>query len=274
MNAIKRNIPNFFTSLNLVGGFLGIIFLFQGKPIWAVYAVLFASFFDFIDGLTARLLKVTSPIGRDLDSLADVVTFGILPGMMIFHIFGFSGAIRSENVFDLFLVGSVVERAGYISYIAVIIPVFSAIRLAKFNNDTEQGYYFKGLATPANGLFITCSFFWIYTEINKIRLASFQFGAATPQPSEVPDYLFFILHPAFLILITIILSVLLVSNLKLMAFKFKGFGWKANQWKYILLILCLPLIIFLKFASAPIILILYIIISQIHFRTQRHEIQS
>jgi CDP-diacylglycerol--serine O-phosphatidyltransferase len=271
MNSIKRNIPNFITSLNLVCGSLGIIFLFQGKPTWTVYAVLFASFFDFIDGLSARLLKVTSPIGKDLDSLADVVTFGVLPGMMIFQLFGFSGILRTVNENGFYLWGPVIENGGYISYIAMIIPVFSAIRLAKFNNDADQGYYFKGLATPANGLFITCFFFWVYTEMKKIA-GHFQYGVNKTPPVEIPDYLIFILHPAFLILITILLSILLVCNLKLMAFKFKGFGWKANQWKYILLILCLPLVILLKFASAPIILILYIIISQIHFRTRKHEI--
>jgi CDP-diacylglycerol--serine O-phosphatidyltransferase len=272
MGAIKRNIPNFITCLNLVCGFLGIIFLFQGRPTWAVYAVFFASFFDFIDGLTARLLKVASPIGKDLDSLADVVTFGVLPGLMLYQLFGFYGIIDTANQHGLYLWGPIGERGGYISFIAVLIPVFSAIRLAKFNNDTEQGYYFKGLATPASGLFITCSFFWIYTEIKKISPPSYMWGSIEWVPPPIPGYLTFVLHPVFLISTTILLSVLLVCNLKLMAFKFKGFGWKANQWKYIFLAGSLLLIICLKFAAAPIILILYILISQIHFRTNKDEI--
>jgi CDP-diacylglycerol--serine O-phosphatidyltransferase len=270
MGAIKRNIPNFITCLNLASGFIGIVFIIQGKPLMAVWFIFFAAVFDFFDGLIARLLKVTSPIGKDLDSLADVVTFGVLPGMMMYQLLiipATPGFISGNGI----LILNRAENVGLLPYIAFIIPVFAAIRLAKFNNDTDQGYYFKGLPSPAAGLFIACYFNWAI-----IRLYN-------DNPAPAGDYFknyhlisnhgSIILNPWLLLSLIVIISVLMVVNLKLMAFKFKGFGWKENQWKYILLILCLPLAIWLGFASAPIILILYIIISQIHFRT-RHEIQS
>lgn len=271
MGAIKRNIPNFITCLNLACGFIGIVFIVQGKPILAVWSIFFAAVFDFFDGLVARLLKVTSAIGKDLDSLADVVTFGVLPGMMMYQLLiipatpGFVSG-NGELIFTR------AENVPYIAYIAFILPVFAAIRLAKFNNDTEQGYHFKGLPSPASGLFVACYFYWAITRL------------FNDNPGTMGDYLKnyhiikndenLVLNPWILLSLIIIMSILMVINLKLMAFKFKGFGWKQNQWKYILLILCLPLIIWLKFASAPIILILYILISQIHFRTKKDEIQS
>jgi CDP-diacylglycerol--serine O-phosphatidyltransferase len=264
MGAIKRNIPNLFTSLNLVCGVIGIMFLVQGKVIWAVYPMFFAGIFDFLDGFLARLLKVTSPIGKDLDSLADMITFGVLPGLLMYQLLLISNGAGLVRLGDTLIVARN-KGVDYISMVAVLIPVFSAIRLAKFNNDPEQGYYFKGLATPACGLFIACLSLWI-----------FNFYLSN-EPRVYDQQLMYlinkvIVHPVFLISVIVILSALLVSNVKLMAFKFKGFGWKANQWKYILLILCVPLGIWLGFASAPIILILYIIISQIHFRTKAHEI--
>jgi len=237
-------------------------------PIEASYCMFIGAFFDFIDGLTARALKVASSIGKDLDSLADIITFGLLPGFIAMNLVV---ASHKTNI--------------YFSLICLIIPLFSAIRLAKFNNDTEQSFIFKGLATPANGLFWACinicyfsSYFTIYSMSNLIPAEVDLHRDFIPSEfaiqKENANWLGIIIneYPLILIVLAITLSLLLVSKIKLMAFKFKGFGWKANQWKYILLILCLPLVIWLKFASAPIILILYILISQIHFRTHKNEI--
>lgn len=269
MGAIKRNIPNFITSLNLVCGFIGIILVLSGEPFNAVYMMFLAAFFDFIDGFSARLLKASSPIGRDLDSLADVVTFGVLPGIMVFQLMRITPlemTLNSTSIGDL----QFTKIFFITSYSAVLIPVFSAIRLARFNNDPEQSYSFKGLPTPANGLVIACLFFWIMKEgqaqTDTVTISSELYTANKTAIMKI------LTNPFMLIFITILFSWLLVSPLRLMAFKFKGFAWKVNQWKYILLIVCLPLVIFLGFASAPIILLLYIIISQIHFRTISHEI--
>lgn len=219
-----------------------------------------AAFFDFFDGLIARLLKVTSPIGRDLDSLSDVVTFGVLPGLMMFMLI----KVALVNTYMDVLYSNINEEIMLLTLPCIFIPVFSAIRLARFNNDPAQSYSFKGLPTPANGLVIASLFFWI---VNQLQLQNR--GPVLFLNIDVTNQ---VLNPYLLIVLTLVLSFLLVANLKLMAFKFKGFGWKDNKWKYILLILCLPLVIWLKFASAPIILVLYIIISQIHFRTIKHEI--
>lgn len=260
MNAIKRNIPNALTGLNLACGCAGIVCLFSGMPKWSVYAMFLAAVFDFFDGFAARLLKVTSPIGRDLDSLADVITFGLLPGLMMFQLL----KVAIIKHFILGIYPQLDDKFMLMVWPFLFIPVFSAIRLAKFNNDPGQAYSFKGLPTPANGLVIASSYYWIVDQLPATWRKPITF-----YNWDITDL---VLNPYLLIVITIVLSGLLVSNIRLMAFKFKGFGWAANKWKYILLILCLPLILWLKFASAPIILVLYIIISQIHFRTVKHEI--
>lgn len=267
MGAIKRNIPNFITCLNLLSGCMGLIFVVNNVPILASYCMFIGAFFDFIDGLIARALKTSSEIGKQLDSLADIITFGLLPGFIVINM----------------LIG-IHQLPFSIILVCLIIPVFSAIRLAIFNTDHEQSYHFKGLATPANGLFWACinicyfkSFETIYS-IGSVVMAEVDrhrdFVRNSPTPKEVVSSLAkFINDHSFVLLIAVfVMSFLLIVPIKLMAFKFKGFSWKENQWKYILLIISLPFIILLGFASAPIILILYIIISQIHFRTHKNEI--
>ena len=136
---IKKNIPNFITAANLLAGCVGIYYATQFQFQWVLYCVIAAAIFDFFDGFAARLLKVNSEIGKQLDSLADMVTFGVLPSFVMF-------AYLSE------------EGLGIYSFIGFIIAVFSAFRLAKFNVDTRQSDQFIGLPTPANALFI-CTLF-------------------------------------------------------------------------------------------------------------------
>lgn len=282
MGAIKRNIPNFITCLNLVCGFMGISAICHHQGEMAIFFVLLALIFDFLDGFVARLLKVTSAIGKDLDSLADIVTFGVLPGIMMFEMLDFSWQIKqlSSPLIPAYVIDNNLHSPILsVSLFAILIPVFSAIRLAKFNHDIGQSFNFKGLPTPAVGILITS----LYSYFLTYKLPALN---KTVHHMNVLEYIGIdflttirdsILHFTFnnswvLIMIAILFSFLLVSNVPLLAMKFKKFGWPANQWKYILLILSLPLIIFLGFASAPIILILYIIVSQIHFRTTNHEI--
>ena len=266
MSVIKKNIPNFITCLNLACGGMGILSIAYHQEYHAIYLMLLALVFDFMDGLVARLLKVTSSIGRDLDSLADVVTFGLLPTIMLFDML--HHAWYSQVKTNTILVPTYMRTYAFdlFSYptLAIMLVVFSAVRLARFNNDTEQGYHFKGLATPACGILIASIYYYFLQETIP--------GGPGFSSYMMPVMRWLLLNPLAIIGIVVALSFLLVSNIKLIAFKFKGFGWKANQWKYILLMVSAPLVIFLGFASAPIILILYILISQIHFRFNAHEI--
>lgn len=220
MLKIKKHIPNFITLLNLLSGSIGIIFLLKNQINWAAGMIWAAAIFDFLDGLAARLLCVKSTIGKELDSLADVVSFGLLPSLMVFHL------LESGS------------RMSYYPYMAFLIVVFSALRLAKFNVDTRQTESFIGLPVPANA----------------IMISSFPFISA--------QYDFFMFSdPTWLLLVTIILSYLLVSNIPLFSFKLKGLGWKENRIKYIYLMTSVILLLIFHIAAIPIIITLYIVFS-------------
>lgn len=134
---MTRHIPNFLTCCNLLSGCLGIVFVLEGRLVPAAYFVWIAAFFDFLDGFAARILKVSSPIGKELDSLADMVSFGLLPSVVIYKMLAAANAPE------------------YVPYLAFSIAVFSALRLAIFNLDIRQTDSFRGLPTPANALLIT-----------------------------------------------------------------------------------------------------------------------
>ncbi len=134
--SISRHIPNIFTSFNLLSGCIGIVYVTSGRLDYAAYFVWIGGFFDFLDGFSAKWLKVESPIGKEHDSLADMVTFGVLPSFVVFKLL--------EN-----------QGQEWIAYFSFLIAVFSALRLAKFNIDTMQREVFIGLPTPANALFFT-----------------------------------------------------------------------------------------------------------------------
>ena len=134
---LKAQLPNFITLLNLLSGVLGIIWVLEGQPLYGAYFVILAATFDFFDGFTARLLKVQSDMGKELDSLADVISFGVLPGILLYSL------TESQT------------EAAFLPYCTLIIPMLSAYRLAKFNLDTRQSDRFIGLPTPANALLLT-----------------------------------------------------------------------------------------------------------------------
>ncbi len=140
---MKRHIPNFITSLNLFSGCIGIILALQYRIDYAAYFIAVSALFDFLDGMAARVLHVKSEIGKELDSLADVVSFGVLPGIIVYQLMA-----ASPNTPEA---GSVIS---IFSLLALIIPVLSAVRLAKFNLDTRQTTSFIGLPVPANALFL------------------------------------------------------------------------------------------------------------------------
>ena len=222
---LKKNLPNAITCANLLSGCIGIVFAFKGNLETAAYFVIFSGIFDFFDGMVARLLNVKSAIGKDLDSLADMVSFGFLPGVIMFHL------LKGSDY-----------ASDYLPYFGFLITIFSALRLAKFNNDERQTEDFIGLNTPMNTLFI-CSL-----------------------PFIAKDYPQVISSSILLIAITAITSFLLVSEIKIFSLKFSDLSWAKNKIKFIFLILSAILIAFLKFAAIPFVLVLYIALSVLHFR--------
>lgn len=235
--AIKNHIPNFITLLNLLSGCIAIVFIFDNQLAVASYLIGLSAIFDFLDGFLARLLKAESPIGKDLDSLADVVSFGLIPGLILFKLIEYSSGI-SINI-------------GFISvvpFIAFLIPLFSALRLAKFNNDERQTDVFFGLPTPANALLIA-SFPLILTQ--QSTLVGINFLSI--------QSLF--LSTIFLVVITILLSYLLIAEIQLLSLKFKNFTWKENKVRYIFLGTSCFLLLLFFYLAIPVIIILYILLS-------------
>ena len=230
-------IPNLLTLGNLFCGCLAVMFLhilnIQETVHFIILILLLMSLvLDLLDGMIARLLKSNSEIGVQLDSLADMVSFGFLPGALMTHMLD----VKLTSNHNLIL------SDGYamLTYFGFLITLFSALRLAKFNVDTEQTTYFKGLATPANTILIF-SLFWIQNQNGFII------------SKEWDLY--------FLIGITILSCYLLIANLPLFSFKFKGFAWKDNDYKYLFLIISLILLVLFQMNSVPFIILLYIITS-------------
>lgn len=247
MNKITRNIPNAITCGNLLCGCLATVKAFEGDLVWAAYLVGIAAILDFFDGFAARMLKVSSPIGKDLDSLADMVTFGLVPGVVMFMLL--TNAIKYGADEKL------------IPFVAFIIVVFSAIRLAKFNNDEHQKESFIGLPTPANAILI-CSIPLIMNSIHAYGANNcFSFRVNYEDTVNTNFIAFLILNYPFLIVLTLILSFLLIAPLPLFSLKFKSFGWKGNEIRFTFLLLSLLLVITLRFVGIPLIIILYVLMS-------------
>ncbi len=228
---IKKHIPNAITCGNLVCGCLGIIEVFNHNLVAASLLMFLAGVLDFFDGFVARLLHIQSPIGKELDSLADMVTFGVLPGFIMFHWIGYD---FNSQVFHF----------NYWCYAALLIPVFSALRLAKFNIDTLQSDQFIGVPTPANAIFIG-SFSFVFQHV-------FFQDLFITQAS---------LMQGLLVVISAGCSLLLVSEIPLIALKFKSFGWKGNEARYVLIGGSILLLSLLQLMALPIIIIGYVMLS-------------
>jgi CDP-diacylglycerol---serine O-phosphatidyltransferase len=228
---MKQHIPNVITCLNLFCGCVGIALAFNDQLIEAGYAIVLAAIFDFFDGFLARLLKVSSPTGKELDSLADMVSFGLLPSIIIFQMLELTPAV---------------EYGGkWVKYIAFLIAIFSALRLAKFNLDTRQSTIFIGLPTPACALFV----------LSLPHIAM----------SKDPIISAYVQNPLILLILTLALSFLLVAEIPLMSLKFKDFGLTNNLHRYVLIAAAIILIGFFKLTAIPLIVILYIILSLVQF---------
>lgn len=216
---IKKHIPNFITCLNLFSGCVAVLLAFKGNYQGAFIAVLVAAVFDFFDGFTARVLNTYSPMGKELDSLADMVSFGLAPGIIVFSL------LTEANINE------------WLPYLAFLIPVFSALRLAKFNIDERQTSSFIGMPTPANAIF------W----------GGLAFSYAT----------FLVVNVWILIVLTVLFSYLLVAEIPMFALKVKNLKWKNNQDQYIFLIGCVVILGFFQLNAFAIIIGWYILLSLI-----------
>jgi len=237
---IRKHIPNMITCLNLLFGCFSIVMAISGELTTAAYLIGVAAVLDFLDGMAARLLKVISGFGKELDSMADMVSFGVAPAILVFHI------LLSANQLPVVIIYG---NINIIPFFAFMITLFSALRLARFNIDTRQKEDFLGLPVPANALFFA-SFPLIIKNYNDL--------CSCLQPFH---YIF--TNAYFYLSLTVVFSLLLVSNMPLFSLKVKNLKFKENSYRYFLLFLSLAMLIIFKFLAVPFIVIIYIILSLI-----------
>ncbi len=205
----KLQVPNLITGMNLFSGSISLVYAFDNQLETAFYLILLAAVFDFFDGFAARLLNAKSEIGKELDSLADVVSFGVAPAAIMFVFF--------QSKMELFELNSF----SFLPFIVFLIPVFSAFRLAKFNIDTRQTESFLGLPTPANALFI----------------GSYVF---------LPNFFNIAHHPIFLSIVVMLMSILLISEIPMFSLKIKSFKLKENVERYFMMIFVVSMLFFVN----------------------------
>ena len=226
-NAITRNIPNTITSCNLFCGCIAVYMAFQSNYEMALLFIILGAIFDFFDGMSARLLHVSSAIGKELDSLADDVTFGLAPAAIVFSLFH-----------EVHVPEFLTPIAGILPYTGFLISVFSALRLAKFNIDERQTSSFIGMPTPANALF------W-----GSLVLGSHDF--------LISDQF----NAVYLLILVIVMSLLLVAEVPMFSLKFKDLSWAHNKVSYIFLLVSIPLLIVFRLSGPAAVIVWYIILS-------------
>jgi len=219
--SIKKHIPNTITCCNLISGCIATWFAFEGYFSMALLFIVIGAVFDFFDGMMARLLHVSSPIGKELDSLADDITFGFAPSAIVFSYL---------CTFHIHL--------PFIPFLAFIMAAFSALRLAKFNLDERQALGFIGLPTPANALF------WGSLVLG---LQEYNISFEGMEWAVLAG--------------TFISSYLLIAEIPMFALKFKTWGWKGNEIKYIFILSCIPLLLLLRVSGFAAIIAWYVILS-------------
>ena len=224
-NGITRHIPNMVTCCNLLSGCIASVMAFQANYEAAILFIILGATFDFFDGMLARLLNVSGPLGKELDSLADDITFGFAPSAIVFSLF-------KEVQYLEFMSGI----ADYFPYTAFIIAAFSALRLGKFNIDPRQSSSFIGLPTPANALF------W----------GSLVVGGHSFLVSDS-------FNAAYLFILVILMSYLLVAELPMFSLKFKNLSWRDNKISYIFLLVCIPLLAIFRLSGFAAIILWYIL---------------
>lgn len=220
-----RNIPNSLTLLNLVSGFIAILLASKGHLEQSCIFIMAGMILDFSDGFAARLLKAYSDIGRDLDSLADVVTFGVAPGTIVWFLLTGNGLAEMPAI-----------------AISSLLPAASALRLAKFNNDTEQSTYFKGMATPASAFTLVA--FVIASRYTDSQIYDVLLGSAW-----------------FVGGLSLFLAMMMLVNARMFSLKFSHIRYKGNEERYIFAGVTLLLVLLLGLAALPLIMLSYILIS-------------
>jgi len=221
---IRKHIPNAITSLNLFSGCIAIVFAMEGAYLTAACLIALSAVFDFLDGFAARLLHAYSPMGKELDSLADIVSFGVAPGILIYSFL--SDLALSTN------------NPQFLAYFAFLIPVFSALRLANFNLDERQTSSFIGLPTPANAIF------W-----------AFGIGSSFEYLLDAT------IDPKIVVAFILLFSWLLVSGVPMFSLKFKNYKWLGNRLRYYFLAGCVLLLILLGLPGLSACILWYISLS-------------
>lgn len=225
--SIRKHIPNTITCMSLVFGCVATVMALQGELLWALVWIIIAAVFDFCDGFAARLLKAYSPMGKELDSLSDMVSFGVAPGMVVYWLLG-----EAASALPLSL-------NAYVPYLAFVIPAFSGLRLAKFNIDERQTTSFIGLPVPAHALF------W----------ASIGYSVL---PIVHTNEAVFV---GVILLLSFATSLLLVSEIPMFSLKVKSMAWKGNELRYILIICAVLFVVIWGWLGIAGTILLYIILS-------------
>ncbi len=236
---LKKYIPNLLTLLNLLCGTIAVIFAVNNELEIAAYFVLLGIFFDFFDGFAARIFKVEGELGKQLDSLADVVTSGVVPGIVIYKL------LQTKNTIEIFnteVVSWKTQEIELLPFFGLLFTLAAAYRLAKFNIDERQTSSFIGLPTPAATL-VVLSLPLI------LNYSSLEFATALIE------------NKWFLIILTVVLSFLMNAEIPLFSLKFKDYSWKNNKVKFVFLILTIALVIGLQFIAIPLVILVYILFS-------------
>lgn len=228
--SIKQHIPNAITCGNLVSGCLSILFLTHNMPVKAAIMIFVAGLFDFLDGFAARLLHAHSPIGADLDSLSDVVSFGVAPGFIMFWLMS-----RSFDLPQWCIAG-----INVLPCLAFLLPVFSAIRLAKFNIDNTQKTTFRGIPAPGMAIFIA-SLPLALSQVHHLKDGVLSYWACLG--------------------IALIFSFMMVSRLRFFSFKMKSAKWNGNEVRWIFLLVTITSFVIFKWISLPFVMMFYVLLS-------------
>lgn len=234
--SIAKHVPNCITCCNLLSGCVSIVFLCNGMPAAAGLMVFAASVFDFFDGFAARLLKAQSPIGGELDSLSDVVSFGVAPSFIVYY----------------YLCQLLDATVGF-AFTAFLLAAFAALRLAKFNVDTRQSHSFIGLPTPAMAIFVA-----------SIPIAL--------RPLSIDSIIYkIIFNPYFFFAVVAVFSFLMVSEIPFFSLKMKSLKFKDNILQYMAIIIGILAVVILGTTGLPLIMIIYIILSLCFYKGDCHE---
>ena len=241
MSIIKKNIANIITLSNLLCGLISILYAFGGHLNIASGVVILGAILDLLDGFFARLLKTHSTIGKQLDSMADLITFGVAPAIIMFQLLFLLEYNVFFNPFENWE-SRIAYKKSFIAYTALLIPLFSALRLSKFNIDKKQTHNFIGMPTPESALFLIS----IAVIIN-----------------SYPNYflLDYITNIKTISILIVIICFLMVSKLPLFSLKFKNYNWSENKMRYLFIICIIILLWQFYFAAIPFIVILHIILS-------------